>query len=70
MRIIEKGEKPLPNDIERIKKCKYCGTKFTYKESDLILDMFEEFCIECPICSQLLYPSIFDKKIIERENKK
>ena len=58
MRIIKKDEK------ERIKKCKFCNTKFAYKMEDVFESLgFDTRCVECPICNKWNIISKFDRSV-------
>lgn len=45
----------------RIKKCKFCRTKFLYNYED-IQSFADIRFLKCPSCSEWLRPSKFDKK--------
>lgn len=47
-------------NVEKLKKCSYCKSIFSYtmKDADNIF-----YKLECPVCNHYLYPSIFDKKV-------
>ncbi len=59
MEVIKKGY------IKRIKKCRYCKTKFIYDFSKLSwIDV-----INCPVCGEMLFKSVFDKIYKEKKKK-
>lgn len=62
MRIIQKGKMPLPLKEKR-KKCSNCGTIMAYTEGDICINMNYDEYVECPLCSEKLYVSIFDRRI-------
>lgn len=59
MQIISKDE------TRRRKKCKWCGTIFTYKRCEIVQVYGENSFLKCPVCCNYLETSVFDKKIKE-----
>lgn len=55
MEIISKDE------TKRIVQCKACKSKISYKMAEIIAGFSRNF-IECPVCRNIIYVSIFDKK--------
>ena len=52
MKIIKKGTKTLPDEIDYIKKCEVCGCKFTYTTRDIDFTIFPDYhhFLKCPQC--------------------
>ena len=57
MRIISEDE------TERICKCGFCGTKFAYIRKDILVEFLGSKYVACPICSNPVSVSIFNKKV-------
>ena len=61
MKIIKKGTKTLPEAIVYVKKCEFCGCKFTYTTKDIDFTIFPDYhqFLECPQCKyRVVVPSI------------
>lgn len=64
MKIIEKGTRPLPEEIVYIKKCEVCGCKFTYTIEDMFVNVFWKYdrSITCPQCKCCVKVPFIKKK--------
>ena len=49
------------NNIERQVKCETCGSVIAYEAKDVDGNIFST--INCPVCSQLIKISRFDRKV-------
>ena len=53
------------NNIERQVKCETCGSVIAYETKDIDRNFFPT--IKCPVCSQLIKISRFDRKVRKYE---
>lgn len=55
-KILEKGNKTLPEEKLYVKRCNICGCKFIYEDSEIYHDYVNGFdYITCPQCNYKNY---------------
>lgn len=62
-KILEKGNKTLPEEKLYVKECNICGCKFIYNESEVYHDFIHELdYVKCPQCYYKNYGLIIRKR--------
>lgn len=62
-KILEKGNKTLPEEKLYVKKCNICGCKFIYNKSEIYHDFIHGLdYVKCPQCYYKNYESFIRKR--------